>query len=356
MIPYAIVAVIHHTFFFYLQLTGVESAGQYFINDITVTYQVLGFHFGLVALQAVVCGWWAVRLNKTSLENYKNKMQSEMQHRHTQENLTFITAVMQGNYEAEHQLDNGDELGRLLLQMRDNMKKVGEEDKVRNWSTEGMAKFADILRHNNNNAALLYDDIIANIVKYMRANQGGLFILDEDEHDPHLKLVACYAYDKKKFKDKAVKIGQGLVGQAFLEKEVIHRTDIPGDYLKITSGLGASMPRNLLIVPLKVNEEVQGVLEIASFHPISDYQIEFLCKVGESIASTISMTKINARTKILLEESQQQGEEMRAQEEEMRQNMEELQATQEEVHRKEKEYLERISSLEQQLAGQAVEK
>jgi hypothetical protein len=264
---------------------------------------------------------------------------------------------MQGDFNTEHQVDESNELGQALRQMRDNMKKVAEEDKRRNWTTEGLAMFADILRANHDNVTMLYDSIIANVVKYMNANQGALFILnDEEEDDHHLEMVACYAYEKKKFVEKTVKIGQGLVGQAYLEREVIHRTDIPTDYLKITSGLGDALPRNLLIVPLKVNEDVHGILELASFHLIKDYQVEFLKKVGESIASTISITKINARTKMLLEESQQQGEEMRAQEEEMRQNMEELQATQEEVYRKEKEYLERITLLEQQLAGQAVEK
>ena len=353
----ALVALIHHSFFFYLHLTGVEEAGHYFINGGEITYSMLGFHFGLIVVHAAVCGWWAVRLNKTGRENYFNRQRSEMQSTHIQKNLTFITAVMQGDFNTAHEVDESDELGQSLLQMRDNMKKVADEDRRRNWSTEGLAKFADILRSNHDNVALLYDNIIANIVKYMNANQGALFILnDEEEGDHHLEMVACYAYEKKKFIEKAVKIGQGLVGQAYLEKEVIHRTDIPADYLKITSGLGEALPRNLLIVPLKVNEDVHGVLELASFHPIKDYQVEFLKKIGESIASTISITKINARTKMLLEESQQQGEEMRAQEEEMRQNMEELQATQEEVHRKEKEYLDKIARLEQQLAGQAVEK
>ena len=357
MILYAIVAVIHHSFFFYLQLTGAEDIGQYFINDVEVSYLVLGFHFGLVAVMATVCGWWAVRLNKTGRENYFNRQRSEIQSTHTQKNLTFITAVMEGDFNTEHQVDESDELGQALRQMRDNMKRVADEDRRRNWTTEGLAMFADILRANHDNVTLLYDNIIANVVKYMNANQGALFIMnDEEVDDHHLEMVACYAYEKKKFIEKAVKIGQGLVGQAYLEREVIHRTDIPTDYLKITSGLGEALPRNLLIVPLKVNEEVHGVLELASFHPIKDYQVEFLKKVGESIASTISITKINARTKMLLEESQQQGEEMRAQEEEMRQNMEELQATQEEVHRKEKEYLDKIALLEQQLAGQAIEK
>src|SRR5690606_2941256 len=130
-----------------------------------------------------------------------------------------------------------------------------------------------------------------------------------------------------------VEIGEGLVGQVTLEKMTMYMTDIPEDFVKITSGLGEALPRNLLIVPLKIEDQIYGVVELASFRILEDYKIEFVEKLAESIASTIADVKSNERTQFLLRDHQAQAEEMRAQEEEMRQNLEELTSTQEGMER-----------------------
>ena len=142
--------------------------------------------------------------------------------------------------------------------------------------------------------------------------------------------------------------GEGLVGQCFLEKDHIYLTDVPDDFVKIKSGLGDANPRSILITPMLVNDEIYGVFEIASFNKIEAYQIDFMMELGENIAMTLNNFKVNAKTKILLEETQEQSEQLRSQEEEMRQNMEELQATQEEQERQQKELLEKIDQLERE--------
>jgi PAS domain-containing protein len=177
------------------------------------------------------------------------------------------------------------------------------------------------------------------MVKYLGVNQGGLFVLNEAgrEEEKLLEMTACYAFDRKKFAEKQIHPGEGLVGTCYLEGATIYMTDIPNEYITITSGLGDANPRAVLICPLKVNDEIFGVIELASFHPFEPYQLDFVQKVSESIAATISSVRVNIRTERLLAQTQQQTEEMANQEEELRQNMEEMQATQEDMRRREAE-------------------
>jgi PAS domain S-box-containing protein len=250
----------------------------------------------------------------------------------------FVKAIELGNLDIQYndtdQVEEENSLASSLVSMRNQMKKFSSEEKQRNWVTEGLARFVDILRSKNDDLAELTNQVISNLVKYMEANQGALYIVDDDDaNNVTLELVACYAYNRQKHLNQRFALGEGIIGQVVLEKNTTYLKTIPKDYIRITSGLGEGLPRNLLVVPLMIEERVWGVVEIASFREIGQHQIEFVEKLGESIASTISAVKGSERTKKLLHESQVQAEQMRSQEEEMRQNLEELAATQEEMQR-----------------------
>ncbi len=251
-------------------------------------------------------------------------------------------------------LSDNDTLANALLDLQVSLKKAAEEDvkykieeKKRAWSNEGLAKFSEILRFQTSNIGELSDLITKNLVKYLNANQGGIFsYVDDTPEDAHLELVSAFAFDRKKYITKRVDLGEGLVGTCAQEKLTIFMTDIPEGYISVTSGLGEANPRSLLIVPLKTEENIYGIIEIASFNILEFHEIEFVEKLAESIASTFASLKINVHTTQLLEQSRKQAEEMAQQEEEMRQNLEELQATQEEAARKEAEVMSIISAID----------
>jgi methyl-accepting chemotaxis protein len=270
----------------------------------------------------------------------------------------FTVAIGKGNFDlAFKPLSEEDNLGQSLLEMRDELKKAKveeekrqEENQQRNWVAQGVALFSDILRRNNDNLENLSYEIISNMVRYTNSNQGGIFIVnDNDKEHVFLEMTACYAYDRQKFLHKRIEVGEGLVGRCYQEHEKIFLTEIPNDYIKITSGLGDNNPTSLLLIPLAYNDNIFGIMEIASFNKYQDFEIELIERIGESIAATISSVKANIQTAVLLEQSQQQAEEMSSQEEEMRQNMEELRATQEQSARREEELLRELESLRKQM-------
>lgn len=267
----------------------------------------------------------------------------------------FVIAIGEGKLDLDYKsLDKQyapgkNKLADSLIEMKTRLKAMNEEERKRQWSNEGLAKFVDILRSSNDDLNLLGDKIIAALVHYTNSNQGGLYILnDEDARNKHLELISLFAFDIKKFEQQKIKLGEGILGQTFLEKETTYLTNLPESYIRITSGLGDANPKSILMVPLKVDTQVYGIIELASFNEYLPHEIAFVEKLGESIASTLASVRAAQKNRQLIQQFQQQTEEMRAQEEEMRQNMEELQATQEEVARKEKSYLTRIKELEDQ--------
>lgn len=254
----------------------------------------------------------------------------------------FARTIGAGNLNAEYEKSGeNDMLGNSLLEMRQSLILAEEEEKKRkiedekqNWATQGLAKFGDILRQDNQDIEQLSFNIMRNLVDYVDAIQGGLFIKNDDNQDEvFFELAGAIAYSRQKVMESRFGLGESLVGRCAFEKLTIYMEEVPDTYVHVTSGLGESNPRSILLVPALLNDEVYAIIELVSFNKFEKYQIEFVEKIGESIASTISNARISDRTNKLLEQSKQQSEELAAQEEEMRQNLEELQATQEEVGR-----------------------
>ncbi len=260
----------------------------------------------------------------------------------------FSKAIAKGNYKYDYtKISAEDILGRNLLQIRDNFQELIKKEDIRSanderysWINNGISKFNTLLRVHNNNLQDLSENILAELIKYVKAQQGGFFIKIEDEEDKekfHLELLASYAFNRKKFYKRNIIKGEGLVGTVAVEGKKIYLTKLPSDYLEIRSGIGGVTPKFLLVLPLIINETVVGVLEIAALLKFESFEIEFIEKVAESIAASISAIHTNVRTSFLLEQSRKQAEELEKQQLEHQNFIRELQEAQQHtsLHKKE---------------------
>ncbi|MBN2486587.1 MAG: PAS domain S-box protein [Bacteroidales bacterium] len=254
--------------------------------------------------------------------------------------LKYVNQLIHGKYDTElTDIDKEDLLAQSLINLRDTLKnnkqlvdKQRREDEQRNWHAEGHAKFGYILRNNTDFEKLAFN-VIKELTLYVNGIQGGFFHLEEDGKSKFFNLVAFYAYGRKKYADKKIAWGKGLIGTCALEQKTIYMKNLPEAYINVTSGLGQSNPNQIIVTPLISEGELFGIFEITSLNDFTEDHINFIEKIAESTASTLSTVRMNMRTAQLLEESKEQAQALASQEEEMRQNMEELKATQEEAAR-----------------------
>jgi PAS domain S-box-containing protein len=268
---------------------------------------------------------------KESKENFDVKI--EEQDRRLQDMAEFAKQIGEGNYTTSLDIsEHNDAMAQSLLVMRENLLSNHEKETEQGWIAEGKEVVSDILR-TNSKIDILSNQIIQTLVKYINAVQGALYLFDEEKEI--LQNIATYAYNRSKYIKQEFKIGHGLIGECAYEMEYIYRTEIPDDYISITSGiLGDKKPQSILLVPLISDEKLQGVIEFASIQKdIPEHTIRFLLELGEIIARTVFNLKVNQRTEQLLHESQKMTQELQENEEQLRQNAEEMRATQEELQK-----------------------
>lgn len=351
-LPQLIFVVIHHSSFAYIQYLGVVNENEvyqkiYFTQLEYMDLTTFFFHAGLYAVGVVLAMIYAHILENNTVRNAESIIKLKEMEEGMLDNIEFANQIAEGNFKTSYELREGDQMGSALLNMRDNLKHSAERERQEKFINVGIAEISDIIRRYSENLNDLSYKVISYLAKYLNVNQGGMFILIDENGEQYLELKGCYAYDRKKFIEKRIEIGQGLVGQAYMEKSIIRLREIPEGYISITSGLGESTPSNLIIIPIQNDQIIEGVMELASFRDFEEYEVEFLTKVSNNIASIITSAKVNERTKVLYAQSQKQAKTMKAQEEEMQQNMEELSATQEEMERKSSEFESRLEALDE---------
>lgn len=233
--------------------------------------------------------------------------------------------ISEGDVDLEVRLraNSNDELGDMAKHFNIFMSKLKElisENKDHSWITSGRAELNEAIR-GEENIVSLSSKAISYICKYLDAQIGAIYIKTDNNT---FKLIGSYAHNISKSSSNEIKSGEGIIGQSVLEKKAILMTNIPEDYIKITSGTGEASPKNVLVTPCIYHNEIECIMEIGSFHEITDIQLKYIEQISETIAISISTAKAQLRMKELLNKTLAQSEELQVQQEELRQNNEEL--------------------------------
>lgn len=266
----------------------------------------------------------------------------------------FARAMASGDHSGRYEmLSSDDEIGEALLSLNasmmeslDETEKRRREEEHRTWTAQGMAKFSKLFREVEDNLQDLSMALMRELAGYTEADVGALFIVsDQEDGEQLLELTGSYAFDRGKHVSRSFQFGEGLVGRTAMEKEVVYITDLPAEYIKIRSGLGEDVPSSILLVPVVLDDNVLGVIELASLGEIPAYQIAFIRQLADAFATTLAKVKANLQSRKLFEQTKKQAEALASQETVFRQNLEKLERAQHECSERESKLREEIERL-----------
>ena len=245
--------------------------------------------------------------------------------------LTKTTKLIAaGDLTVKAEIRANDEMGILANSfnaMLVRLKTTIEENEKQNWLKTGQMELSNKMS-GEQDIGVLGSNIISYLVEYIGAQIGTIYIISRDNR---LKLIGSYAYSQRKDLSNEFMVGEGLIGQSVLEKKHILITNCPNDYIGILSGLGETVPKNILVFPLQMGTSVRGVVELGSFRQFSESKLFFLETVQESIAIALNSALDREKTTILLKQTQLQAEELKEHQKELQVRNKELQEQQEEL-------------------------
>ncbi|KAB8145009.1 response regulator [Chloroflexia bacterium SDU3-3] len=205
-----------------------------------------------------------------------------------------------------------DNINQMIANLRDTTLKNTEQD----WLKTNLARFSRLLQ-GQRELETVTRMVLSELAPLVHAQKGLFYMMSEDDGQPLLRMLSAYAFRERKHISNRFRIGEGLVGQCALEKDRILITDVPRDYIQISSGLGEAPPRNIVVLPVVFEGQVRAVIELASFQSFSDIHLTFLDQLMESIGIVLNTIEANMRTEVLLSQSQSLAEELQGQQAEL---------------------------------------
>jgi HAMP domain-containing protein/signal transduction histidine kinase/CheY-like chemotaxis protein len=213
-----------------------------------------------------------------------------------------------------------DNINEMIRNLRDTTSRNQEQD----WLKTNLAKFTRMLQ-GQKDLLTVGKLILSELAPVVSAQTGIFYLMDGDGPDAELRMLASYAFTERKNLGNRYRLGEGLVGQSALEKQPILLTNVPGDYIQISSGLGEAPPVNIMVLPIVFEGKVKAVIELASFERFNSTHEAFLVQLAESIGIVLNTIKASTLTEDLLKQSQSLAGELQNRQEELEKTNQELQ-------------------------------
>jgi len=249
------------------------------------------------------------------------------------------TAVTRGDLSRSIQVEARGEVSYLkdnINEMIRNLKETTQKNAQQDWLKTNLARFTRLLQGQRDLQAVT-KLILSELAPLVSAHHGVFYMMDSQLADARLRMIASYGYRSSRKLPTSFLPGEGLVGQCALEKVRIWLTDVPRDYIVVSSGLGAAPPTNIVVLPILFEQQVKAVIEIASLDRFTETHLSFLDQLMESIGVVLNTIEANSRTESLLTQSQSLAQELQQTNQELAEKARLLSEQNIEVERKNRE-------------------
>ncbi len=249
------------------------------------------------------------------------------------------TAVTRGDLSRSIQVEARGEVSYLkdnINEMIRNLKETTQKNAQQDWLKTNLARFTRLLQGQRDLQAVT-KLILSELAPLVSAHHGVFYMMDSQETDARLRMIASYGYRSSRKLPTSFLPGEGLVGQCALEKSRIWLTDVPRDYIVVSSGLGSAPPNNIVVLPILFEQQVKAVIEIASLDRFTETHLSFLDQLMESIGVVLNTIEANSRTESLLTQSQSLAQELQQTNQELAEKARLLSEQNIEVERKNRE-------------------
>jgi signal transduction histidine kinase/DNA-binding response OmpR family regulator/HAMP domain-containing protein len=226
------------------------------------------------------------------------------------------TAVTKGDLTRSIALDAQGEMAALkdnINEMIANLKETTRKNTDQDWLKTNVARFTSMVQ-GQRDLLTVCQLVLSELAPLVNAQQGIFYINHAPQGQaPVMKLFASYAYRERQSVPQVFHAGEGLVGQCAVEKERFLLTNVPRDYIRISSGLGEATPLSIVVLPVLFEGQVKAVIELASFHQFGDIHLAFFDQLTDSMGIVLNTIAATMRTEELLKESQTLAEELQSQ-------------------------------------------